>query len=250
MGSEVATVDTVVDQEMDFTVIANSPKEMEAAQRSLILWAARKIQGIKTQIAEFRVEHDKAVQRKWDPKAWRREIGKAERREQFYRKIKAALEAGYYIVPPFPIDVFAIRTKKDFPKRLDDQYSKQNHDQLPQVLPQGEGRYVDPRPKIDSYSESHRQKDGTNKDVTYYYAEEFRECDFPFKLAKSEIRDATEAAMKLKIFDTIGVLPRMRSPDPIVCGQIIVPNLKLWRNSEHNKAVNFFVAWWLDTKTL
>ncbi len=39
-----ALVETVVDMPMDFTVIATSPKDMESGQRSLILWAARKIQ--------------------------------------------------------------------------------------------------------------------------------------------------------------------------------------------------------------
>jgi hypothetical protein len=249
MSSEVATVETVVEMPMDFTVIAQSPKEMEAAQRSLILWAARKIQALKQEIAGHKAELEKAIARKWDSSGWRREVSKAEKREHFYRKIKAALEAGYYIVPPFPVDVFAIRTKKEFPARMDSPY-RNNHDQLPQVLPQGVGRYVDPRPRTDTYTEVERQKDGTTKEVRYVYAEEFRDVDFPFKLAKAEIREATEAAMKLKIFDTMGVLPRRRSPDPIVVGQIMVPNRTLWRNSDFNRAVTFFVAWWLDTKTL
>jgi hypothetical protein len=34
-----AIVKTVNDMPMDFTVVANSPKEMERAQQSLILWA-------------------------------------------------------------------------------------------------------------------------------------------------------------------------------------------------------------------
>ena len=49
-----ALVETVVDMPMDFTVIAQSPKEMETAQRSLILWAARKIQMVKNELTELR----------------------------------------------------------------------------------------------------------------------------------------------------------------------------------------------------
>ncbi len=53
MTNAVMTLDpTVADMPMDFTVIATSPKDMEAGQRSLILWAARKIQAIKNEIAD------------------------------------------------------------------------------------------------------------------------------------------------------------------------------------------------------
>jgi hypothetical protein len=42
----------------------------------------------------------------------------------------------------------------------------------------------------------------------------------------------------------------VRKPDPIICGQIYVPNKTLYKNYIHNEAINFFVAWWIDTKTL
>jgi hypothetical protein len=45
-----ALVSTVVDEPMDFTVIANSPAEMESSQRSLIQWAERKMQSLKGQL--------------------------------------------------------------------------------------------------------------------------------------------------------------------------------------------------------
>ena len=244
-----ALVSTVVDDPMDFTVIANSPKDMEAGQRSLILWAARKIQMVKNELTDAQAQLKEAVDHKWKTTGWRSQVLKLEKRAEFYRKIKAALEAGYYIVPPFPVDVFAIRTKATSPKRMDST-SSHNHDQLPQVLPAGEGRYVDPTPHKRSYTDTVRNKDGTTRELTYYYATEFQDVDFPFKLARAEIREATDKALHSKIFDALGVLPRMRAPDPIVCGQIYYPGQKLYRNYEYNKAVNFFVAWWLDTRTL
>lgn len=250
-----ALVETVVDMPMDFTVIATSPKDMEASQRSLILWAARKIQIIKGEIAEASKQFTIASERKWNSSAWRKEITKHERRAEFYRKIKMALEAGYYIVPPFPVDVFAIRTNKALPKRMDNE-SRDNHDQLPQVLPAGEGRYVDPKPARDSYSATEMRtvnyQTGEKKQtlVRYHYATEFEDVDFPFKLARAEIREATIRAMGMKLFDTMGVLPRVRKPDPVVCGQIYLPNKTLYNNYVHNEAINFFVAWWLDTATI
>jgi len=248
MTNAMTIVPTVVDEPMDFTVIANSPKEMEAAQRSLILWAARKIQAIKTELEEAKQQLLIAKEKKWGTSGWSTQVLRQERRAEFYRKVKAALEAGYYIVPPFPIDIFAIRTERRNPKRMDSSHSD-NHDQAAEILPIGEGRYVDPKPTRRSYIDQQKQRDGTSKNVTMYYAREFQEVGFPFKLAKAEIREATDAAMSLKVFDRFGVLPRVRSPDPIVCGQIIVPNQQGYMRHDP-KAITFFVTWWLDTKTL
>lgn len=245
-------VPTIVDEPMDFTVFATSPAEMETAQRSLILWAARKIQSVKIELNDAQLQLQECVTKKWNTAGWRSMVLKLEKRATFYRKIKGALEAGYYIVPPFPIDVFAIRTNKNAPKRMDSTH-RDNHDQRAALLPEGEGRYVDPKPSRLSYSDTelrtvnHQTGEKKNVPVTYYYADEFREVDFPFKLARAEIKDATVKAMGLKIFDRLGVLPRVRKPDPIVCGQILVPNKPYWREPE---AITFFVAWWLDTKTL
>jgi hypothetical protein len=41
----------------------------------------------------------------------------------------------------------------------------------------------------------------------------------------------------------MGALPAARAPDPIICGEILLPHRK-------GQAVTFFVSWWLDTKTL
>ena len=243
-------VPTVVDDPMDFTVIATSPKDMEAGQRSFILWAARKIQAIKKDIAEAQEQLSICIEKKWKTDAWRKQVAKAERRAEFYRKIKMALEAGYYIVPPFPVDIFAIRTKRNSPLRYDSGHSD-NHDQAAQALTIGDGRYVDPKPRRNSYSDTETQRDGTKKAITYYYAAGFDEVDFPFKLARSEIKEATLKAMSLKLFDRFGILPRVRKPDPIVCGQILVPDRPSprWRQGDR-EAITFFVAWWLDTRTL
>lgn len=249
MNSLPATVDLVVDLPTDFTVIATTPAAMIEAQKSLISWADRKIEAIKLESKEAVEQLAIAVERKWKTDAWRRQVAKYERRVEFYEKIKAALNAGYYIVPPFPIDVFAIRTKRESPKAMDGTHPN-NHDQDAQVLAIGDGRYVDPTPVRDSYNDVTTGSDGKPRTVTHYHATEFSDVEFPFKLARSEIRDATNAAMALGIFDRMGVLPRTRSPDPLVCGQIIVPGQPSYYGADSLKAVTFFVAWWLDTKTL
>lgn len=154
-----ALVDTVVDRPMDFTVIATNPADMQRSQQSLILWTARKIQAIKGDIAEAQEQYDLAVSHKWNTAAWRKQIAKTERRADFYRKIKAALEAGYYIVPPFPIDVFAIRTDRATPMPFTSTNSD-NHDQRARILPIGIGRYVDPKPHRSNYQSEEKQRDG------------------------------------------------------------------------------------------
>jgi hypothetical protein len=156
-------------------------------------------------------------------------------------------ERTLYIVPPFPMDIFAIRTKRSYPHRYDNTHPN-NHNQPAQILAAGEGRYVDPTPNRRSYEGEERRGD-KNVPVRLYYASGYEDADFPFKLARSEIREATDKALGLKIFDQLGVLPQTRNPDPVVCGQILFPDRPHYRGAPRS-AVNFFVAWWLDTKTL
>lgn len=244
--NELAIADTL--PPMDFTVIATSPSAMEQAQQSLIKWCNQKISEVVKEVVDARNQRDLAKTNGWDADGWSREVRKHENRVDFYRKIMKALEAGYYIVPPFPIDIFAIRTKRRSPQGMDSTNSD-NHDQRAQILPVGEGQYFDPKPIRESYEEPEKQRDGSMQQVTHYYATEFVSADFPFKLARSEIRSATDKAMLLKVFDQMGVLPRTRAPDPIVCGEILFPNQAVHRWGQP-KSVMFFVAWWLDTKTL
>ena len=60
--------------------------------------------------------------------------------------------------------------------------------------------------------------------------------------------DATAAAMAMKIFDRIGVVPQTRRKgyrgDPIVLGQIT--RKEGWQT----KTASFLIAWYLDPRTL
>lgn len=235
-------------EHMDFTVVATKPQEMEAAQLSLIQWAASKIAAETEELREAEAGLEIAMKAGWKHQAWERLVDKAARQVQFYTKIKAALDAGYYIVPPFPIDVFAIRTRRVKPDRkTTTQDWSARHEQSPQILPPGEGRYVSDDPEV--WTRKIPAGDsGTGKEVTQYFAQEFLDVDFPFKLAKPAVLEETAKAMALKVFDQMGVLPaRARSPDPIVCGQILHP---VKPGYGERKAVTFFIAWWLDTRTL
>jgi hypothetical protein len=240
-----AVVDTVVEQPADFTVFATNPADMIGAQRSMILWCARKIQAEKLEMVEAQTNLDAAKANKWSHAAWAKQVKLRVDRIEFYKKIKMALEAGYYIVPPFPVDTFAIRVKNQRSPRgvWSTSRWRNSHVQKEDLLPAGEGHYVSPTPLLER--QNFPDKDFSGKEImkTHWRPLEFRAADFPFKLAKAEIMEATRAAMALKVFDRMGALPAARAPDPIICGEIIMPH-------NRNQSVTFFVSWWLDTRTL
>jgi len=239
-----ATVQTVVDEPMDFIVYANNPADMVGAQRSMILWCARKIQAEKLELKEAERNVEAAKAHKWSPAAWGRQVKLIGEKIDFYKKVKVALEAGYYIVPPFPIDIFAIRTNQQTPRGNWKTYKwRDHHEKNAQRLPAGDGRYVSPDPVLQHTTFPHTKSDKSVVQVDHWRAAEFKNADFPFKLAKAEIMNATRAAMALKVFDQMGALPTHRAPDPIICGQILMPHRK-------GQAVTFFVSWWLDTKSM
>ncbi len=249
-------VPTIVDEPMDFTVVARNPQEMAGAQRSMILWAARKIQAEKELLADAVTNLDTATKSKWKTAPWRNRMNISAKKIEFYKKIKTALEAGYYIVPPFPIEMFAIRTKRDDPKRQGwTIYGNESRPNMrPEVadpLPEGEGQYVSAIPETGWSGNEERKWDEQKKQCVptgryTWWAEKYGAVDFPFKLAKAEVLTAAAQAMALKVFDQIGILPRSTSPvtpDPMILGQILAPHRK-------NAPVTFFIAWWLDTRTL
>ena len=228
---------------IDVTFAATRPEDMAQAQRAMCEWAARKLDAVKAELADAGEALAEAAEAGWRTERFERAANKIGQRVTFYEKIKAALDAGYYIVPPFPIDIFTIRTDRRKPNARRTTNSWSRHAQQPRLLPVGAGRYVSDTPTI--YQQTiPTAETGKDKDVTEYFAEAFRDVDFPFALARSEVMRATAAAMALKVFDQLGVLPARRATaDPIVCGQILKPDY--WRTP-----VTFFVAWWLDTRTL
>lgn len=238
-----AIVETIIEQQDEFTVFATNPADMIGAQRSMILWCARKIQAEKLELADAQSNLNAARTNKWSPTAWARQVKLREEKIECYRKIKIALESGYYIVPPFPVDTFAIRVKDNASPRGIWRDWRSNFDQEAKHLPAGQGQYVSPRPSQEKAMFPVKNHKGEMVEKAHYRPNEFRSADFPFKLAKAEIMEATRAAMALKVFDRMGALPAARAPDPIICGEILLPHRK-------GQAVTFFVSWWLDTRVL
>src|SRR5579871_752465 len=99
----------------DVTMVADSPAAMVTAQNNLILWCEQKIAVCDYERHEATGNAARAKQEGWsgEEKRWKRVAGRERMKIEFYSKVKLALEAGYYIVPPFDGQVFAIRTKRE-----------------------------------------------------------------------------------------------------------------------------------------
>jgi len=217
-------------------VIALSPTDLAPAQQSLIGWCDKRIEHWIAEQKESTEGLEHATKNKWKTEPFRRLVQKANRRIGFYRKVKSAIEAGYLIVPNFPIEVFAIRTNA-VEARSDESMSRwETFRQSAKALPQGSGQYVNPIPA--KYSDDREVKDG--KTQTFYYPAELdTELEIPLHLVKPEIMRAVDKARALKLFDQIGIVTD-RQADPIVCGQI------LEGAGFSAKRVTFFLAWYVD----
>lgn len=232
----------------DVIAIARTPAEMEQAQNDLVVWAKGKLEAVRIELNEAQESLKIAKQSKWNATRWQSVVRRARARMIFYTKVKRALEAGYYIVPPFPVDIFAVRTDRAGPSGS--QTSSYGWigatalDQKPRRLPEGEGEYVAAEPEVWVRDLSHTDAEGKKVSQYQHYAKEFRDVDFPFAFAKPQLLERVSQAMKEKIFDQFGVLPKyQRKGDPIVVGQIL-------HYGQNKSPVTFFVGWWLDTKDL
>lgn len=220
---------------------------MAAAQGKLVAWAEAKVAEHEAEETEIKVNLDAAVAHKWRSSGLKSQHTRAGKRTEYYRKMLAALQAGYSIVPNLPgMDTFAVRVKRrppeqEFGSRW--RFEQNANAVTVQELPPGEGEYKDPVPA--SHTEQREgEKPGTKELVTIGDGE-WDDVDFPAIMAKPQIISATEHAMDLKIFDRMCISPGVRRKgDPMVIGQIVT------KNGYTNKVVSFLVAWFIDTKAL
>lgn len=228
----------------DFRLIARNPQELEAARQSLVEFFRAKIASLEddqTFLAENLVIAQKFPIRTQPIQS---RLDKVKRQIVFYTKAKAAVEAGFHIIPNFRADIFAIRTthKSFHGDQTQGEWGRVPGVQSP-VAPAGEGRYVSDRPATFHRAEYEEPtKEGKPRTQVTRWGEGLKEeLDFPFALARPEVLTATQAVMADKIFDELGALPASeRNADPMVVG--IIKNGR--------KRLTFLVVWFLDTKTL
>lgn len=245
------TTAVIVPKGNELEVSAATPLEMLDCQHALLAWIKRKIELVMQEAAELKAAFEHAVKSKWKSDTLKRHAALAWKRVSFYEKIQAALQAGYYIVPPFPVSVFAIRTDAKKPKRLwsiSVWNDNDRREQQAKALPIGEGEYKNPEPLQVQESAGKADPQYPDKESIATWAEDFEQVEFPLSMAKPHIMDATTRAMALQVFDDIGILPQeSRDKDPMIIGRIIDPNTAPKWNP---KVVCFVIAWHLDTRTL
>lgn len=231
----------------DVVVLARNPEEMAGAQQDLQVWAAQKVAEHEHALKETQDNLDHAIRTKIRTAGWKRQVSLAKKRLEYYRKAKAAIDEGYCIVPNFPMQSIAVRTRKDYPPSKEYDSSGWNVPQIePQLLPEGEGRYVGPTPLISTYDDVRETKDGSTYTQPVSWASEFDDVDFPFKVVKPQVMSDLSKAMRRNLFDEIGVLPGRETPrgDPMVIGTIER------REGTRRFIMSFLISWWVDTRDL
>lgn len=218
--------------------IATHPGELATAQRQIIDWCDRKIESSLAIIADLKASIALTKSNGLRATSLVSSLARETKLKVYYSKVKAAIEAGYYLVPSFPVDIFAIRTKRDEPLP---NYSHSRWDDFQQSadsLPQGEGRYVSDIP------ERNVEESPTDKDPNrmMYWPSAFQDVSLPVTVTKPVLVESLNRAMALKLFDAFGILPaRKRKTDPLITGIINGPN---------NKEAHFMIAWWIDERML
>ena len=235
----------------NLSLVALSPSDLPQAQSSLVEWCDRKIAHVQGIVEDLTKNLEIAKRNRWGSRqSLQTALGREEKRVLFYGKIKAAVGAGYLVVPNFPVDAFAVRVRPEEARRKAASYvSDDLTDVTPHLLSAGDGEYVDDKRKYDD--NRWKSKDAAGKEQTHgdvSVREYNEEVDIPLVALKPVVLEAVERAMALKIFDRLGIV-KQRKRDPIIVGQLLDPREK-WPNSDQARMVTFFIAWWLNTDDL
>lgn len=225
----------------DLELTAMEPLEMVNAQQQLITWCDGKLVALRHESNDLLEAFEHAKKMKWKFSTLETQYKRSLKKVSYYEKIKSALLAGYYIVPNFPIQMFAIKTKDKHVRGSANSYWG-DFRQEAQELQIGQGEYKNPFPIVERHSAQH--KDGKEVSPARSFATDWDDVEFPVTMAKPNIMKATTRAMAMKIFDRIGVMPATKNEDPVIIGQI-------FRKSGYStKVVSFMIAWHLNTNVI
>lgn len=244
MNESPDTVTETAASDTNQTLVALTPADMGPAQTDLRAWCDRKVAAVRAELADLEANLELAVATGLKLRGVQTAITRTVQRILYYEKLHAAVEAGYVIVPNFPVQLFAVRVQREKQREARADYeSSQVFNAKPELLPAGEGRYVDER--VFTTSEEYDSTDYNGKAITKtrHVSADYDVVDFPVALVKPAVLEATHRAMALKLFDEMGIVRNDGGKDPIVVGRLVDPRGK-------DRRVTFFVAWWLDTATL
>ena len=148
MSNELVVAEPKQLVEREQVVMARTPEELNIAQQQMIGWATNRIARAREELKDLETNHIHAQENGWAEGPWKRRINRVQKTITYYQKVKAALEEGYCIIPNFPIDIFAVKTKRKKPIKKADSTTWRGGPNLPDVRPDqspvGEGEYVSP----------------------------------------------------------------------------------------------------------
>lgn len=251
-------------------LVATDPVEMQAAQGDLKAWLEGRLTVLERDIIEANAALNEARKNGWATNALTSARNRAVDEETFYNKILAAVEAGYTMIPDFPIEVFAVRRGEEpkaqsqtFIGPLNASNTHLSHPIPSDSAPVGIGDYRNPLPATWDVTRENKLATPENKQPRYYttvtrYSHPAAPISFPSKSARSPVMRATAKAMKEKTFDQLGVcLPTTavaggrqvqrgaRAGDPLIIGQIVGK-----RVGGRQKVASFIIAWYLNLNDL
>ena len=238
----------------DLVVMAKNAADMKVAQENLSAWVGAKVEEAKLELDEMNDNLAIARRSKWKTSGLQTAASRALKTFSFYEKIKAAVDAGYVIVPDFPIDIFAVRTEREYPVR---NYVARDWDinrtQNSESPPIGAGDYISDQPEV-KRSPSSVYEGGKLVTKTGFWSDGYKDVDFPVKTVRPIILEETSKALQLKIFDEVGIIGagkrrqvvrgQIAGADPMVIGRVI------FKHGYKTKRVSFLIAWWLNPSDL
>lgn len=250
-------------QATERTLVALDPQGMQTTHEALLTWCDRRIGEHMTTAEELEDSAIEAAEAGLRDAPILRQAKRNYALVDYYRNVRAAVEAGYVIVPNFPADAFAIRVREGSrPKGYSGSRKKvyrwhtPESQEAPGLVPAGLGVYVDPQP-VGDYVDRQVRIRQSNGETELEWKPFYRpgdwadELEFPISLVRPEIMKPLKKAMGKLIFDDIavvGVAPKRRRrayQDPIVVGRIYGP-----KEGYNRRELTFFIAWWLDPEAI
>lgn len=230
-------------------VVAITQEQFSTARDRLMALCDANIaehQQIATELAES-IEH--ARRNKWRMGGMTRALANAKKTVVYYENARAALEAGYMLMPNLDADVFAVRVNTSGPGAVTE--SAPWATPVPtttadKAIPAGEGRYVSDETAGEQWKEITKDEKGNERVRHYAMSTDYLPVEAPLVATRPVLLNAAAQAMALKVFDEIGIVGvnrRSRSGDPMLVGRIVHPARK-------GRRLSFFLAWWFNPEDL
>lgn len=230
-------------------IVAIAREDFAPAQARMVELADARIREWVEQRDELSENVEVAKRNKWRHQPLVRAHRMAVRMVTYYECIRAALVAGYMVMPDLQCDVYAVRVSPTgrMPATLvQTNWRPRDPRQTADSLSVGAGEYVSDVVVTDRRVDAWKDASGAERKTYTHKAVAELPPEAPLILARPVLLEAAERAMALRIFDEIGIVGanrRSRSADPMLVGRINDP-----RPTRRGQA--FFIAWWFEPRSL